>query len=323
VLALATPAAAALARTASTTGGSAGGIGIRLLQAPAALKDDPRARVYVIDHLNPGTTIRRAIEVDNTTTSTREISLYAGGARIVNDAFVPGPDNDLSSWITVNPSRLVLRPGSSQTAEVTLAVPSTAPSGERYADIWAQVTTDVSGINVVDRVGIRVYLDVGPGGYPATTFNLGPLSISSFNNGRPVIGCSVDNTGQRAIDVSGSLMLRYLGGSVVAGPYALARNLTIPPGSTGEVTVNVTSELPSGRWQASLKVTADTVTHVQTNEISVEQHGAAIVPSSSLRRAVCDRRRCRSRPPGRWRDCLPASPKSGVGELAAGNSRVG
>jgi hypothetical protein len=35
----------------------AGSVGLRLLEAPTSRRDDPRARVYVVDHLHPGESI--------------------------------------------------------------------------------------------------------------------------------------------------------------------------------------------------------------------------------------------------------------------------
>jgi hypothetical protein len=268
--------------TSTTRPASPGGIGIRILQAPVSLESDPRARVYIIDHLNPGSTIERAIGVSNTTTSLQSVSLYAGGAQVVaNDAFLPGPDNALSSWITVRPSTVDLKPGTSQTAEVTIQVPATAPSLESYAVVWAQVEKPGRVVNQVNRVGIRVYLDVGPGGDPPTMFTLGPLSVTESHN-RPVISSTVDDTGQRAIDIRGTLAMKSLQGSVTAGPYQLDRNLTIPPHASGVVTVSIDAQLPAGDWKASLQVTADTVTQTRSAEIALRD-GAALKPPASSR----------------------------------------
>jgi hypothetical protein len=257
------------------------GIGIRLLQAPVSLQNDPRARVYIIDHLNPGTTIQRAIAVNNTTSSPQHVSLYAGGAQVVKDVFIPGPDNALVGWTTVRPSRVELQPGTSQTAEVTIAVPPTATAGESYAVVWAQVSTPGSGITEVNRVGVRIYLDVGPGGNPPTAFTLGPLSVARSSGGRLVISSSVDNTGQRAIDGSGTLTLKYVAGPLTAGPYRLDRNPTILPHNTGTISVTIPSQLPPGDWHASLTVTADTVTHTETGTIAIGRGVTAISPARS------------------------------------------
>ena len=46
-------------------------------------------------------------------------------------------------------------------------VPVDASAGERYAVVWAEVSAPASaagGVTLVNRVGVRVYLSVAPGG---------------------------------------------------------------------------------------------------------------------------------------------------------------
>jgi len=74
---LAGPAAAvnaAPAPASAPTAAGAGSIGIRLVDAPVTARDDPRARVYIVDHLNPGAVIHRRVEVSNTTASTAHVA---------------------------------------------------------------------------------------------------------------------------------------------------------------------------------------------------------------------------------------------------------
>jgi hypothetical protein len=157
---VAIPGAVAASTSATTQPPPPGGIGVRLLPAPDAPKSkNPLARVYIVDRLGTGTTIQRTIAVSNTTKSSQKVSLYAGGAEIANQVFVPGPNNALSSWIEVTPSSVLLRPGTAQKAEVTIAVPPKASLGERYAVVWAQVALPGSVVQI-NRVGVRVYLDV-------------------------------------------------------------------------------------------------------------------------------------------------------------------
>lgn len=69
VLALtAAPAPAAGGRAVADGTGrpDGGGIGIRLLEASVNRRDDPRARVFIVDHMNPGSTITRRFEIRNT-----------------------------------------------------------------------------------------------------------------------------------------------------------------------------------------------------------------------------------------------------------------
>ena len=52
------PAAGASAQT-QPPAPPAGSIGIRLLEAPVNRENDPRARIYIVDHVSQGTTIAR------------------------------------------------------------------------------------------------------------------------------------------------------------------------------------------------------------------------------------------------------------------------
>src|SRR5436190_17437758 len=112
------------------------GLGIRLLETPTALAKDPRAHTYIIDHLAPGTVIQRKIQVVDGTTNPLRVALYAAGARITKGLWSPFPGttpDELSSWVNVQPGGVALAPNQSTTAEVRIAVPKDASSGERYA----------------------------------------------------------------------------------------------------------------------------------------------------------------------------------------------
>ncbi len=63
-------------------------IGLRLLDEPASASSDPRARIYIVDHLAPATTIHRRIEIFNTTTTTLPAILYPGAAFVSDGSFV-------------------------------------------------------------------------------------------------------------------------------------------------------------------------------------------------------------------------------------------
>src|SRR5438552_9780495 len=122
VLALAAP-------TVAQGGAPEGSIGIRLLEAPSSLRNDPRAHVYIIDHLTQGATIHRRIEVSSGLDHPERITLYAAGAAIDGGRFRFFDDqmaDELSTWISVAPPVIDLAPHGSGTAVVTIAVPSDA-----------------------------------------------------------------------------------------------------------------------------------------------------------------------------------------------------
>ncbi len=56
--------------------------GIRLLQVPASEANDPRAKLYIIDHLAPGTTVHREFQVANEGSQPLTLSVYPAAASI-------------------------------------------------------------------------------------------------------------------------------------------------------------------------------------------------------------------------------------------------
>jgi hypothetical protein len=69
---------------------------MRLVDVPVSAGNDPRARLYIVDHLAPGTVIHRRVEVSNTTSSPTHILLYAAATGIANGSFRGPPDTPLT-----------------------------------------------------------------------------------------------------------------------------------------------------------------------------------------------------------------------------------
>lgn len=237
---------------------SPGGIGVRLLDAPAATAEDPRAGLYIIDHLAPGTVIERRIEVTNTTAAPAAITMYAAGASINDGAFVGDAGdspNELSTWNAVRPNTLDLDAGGRANVTVTITVPNDAASGERYAVVWAEVRSGaapVSGVEQVNRVGIRQYLSVGPGGPPAADFTVDSLTASRSADGGPLVLATVHNTGGRALDMVGELELLDGPGGLRAGPFPASLGSTLAIGESGQVVIPLDQQVPDGPWEAAI-----------------------------------------------------------------------
>jgi hypothetical protein len=238
--------------------GGIGAIGIRLLDVPTNLADDPRARVYIVDHVVPGTTIQRRAQVANKTHHSVQLSLYVGSAAIGGGAFIPADDQDptdLTSWTSLSRSQVTLPPGSRRTVMATIRVPSTASKGERYGVIWASTTAGPppgGGVTVVNRVGIRIYLSVGPGGEPTSAFTIESLTASRLPDGRPMVQAQVHNTGGRALDMEGYLRLSDGPDGLSAGPFEAQLGTTLAPGDSVPVKVPLANGLPAGPWLARI-----------------------------------------------------------------------
>lgn len=240
------------------------GIGIRLVEAPVATRDNPRARVYIIDHVKPGTTVERRIEVSNDTGKAADVAIYPAAAAIKNGAFLGQQGktpNELSTWTTVNIPHLRLADGATKMVDATIDVPSDAAPGEQYAVLWAQTTSGgTSAVTQVSRVGIRVYLSVGPGGEPASAFKIESFTAERDPSGTPVVAATIHNTGGRALDLRGELTLSEGPGGLSAGPFPVTLGTTLGRGQTESVTARLDKQLPNGPWKAHLEVTSGLLT---------------------------------------------------------------
>ena len=250
-----------------------GGVGIRLLEAPTARENDPRARRSIVDHVKPGDSFTRKFEVSNTTSGQRLVSIYAAGADVVGGAFVPAEgrtQNELSAWISVDTANADLPAGGTAQPTLTVTVPPAATAGERYAVVWAELPPaqpPAGGVAVVNRVGLRVYLSVGPGGEPKTDFVIESLTAERDAQRRPVVKATVRNTGGRALDLSGNLRLTEGPGGLSAGPFDARLGTTLAIGASAPVTVPLDAALPDGPWRARIELRSSTT--VRTAEAAI------------------------------------------------------
>lgn len=253
---------AAAPPTASAEG--LGGIGLRLVEAPVAARDDPRARIYIVDHLAPGTVIERRVEVSNSTTSSHQVTLYSSAAAIENGVFIGAEGktpNELSRWATVAPGTVDIAAAEKRTVIVKIAVPDDAAPGEQYAVLWAEARSDPAdgGVTQVSRVGIRLYVSVGPGAPPAADFAVESLTPARSAAGEPTVTATVRNTGGRALDVMGTLMLSGGPGGLSAGPFPAELNTTLAIGDTKNITIALDDRLPPGPWDATVALESGTI----------------------------------------------------------------
>ncbi len=265
-------------------------IGVRLLEAPVSRKDDPRARTYIVDHLSPDSTITRRMEVSSTSATAQHVELYAGAATIEGHAFTLAPDrkvNELTTWTSLDTQHVELPPHGRATAEVTIKVPPDASPGERYGVVWAEGggAPDAPGnIRMVSRVGIRMYLDIGPGGEPASDFQVDNLTPARDADGRPRVTAQVHNTGGRAVDLGGSLSLSAVTGGLTAGPFPVQMGTTLALGDTAPVTVLLDKSLPDGPWKVELKLTSGLIERTVSGTLTFpppDHIGAAMAPDRS------------------------------------------
>jgi hypothetical protein len=249
-------------------------IGIRLLEMPANRFGDPRAQVYLVDHLAPGAVIKRHVLITNNSPAPQHIEVFPGAASIDDDAFnalAGRTTSELTSWISLNRAAVDLPPGGSEKVLVTIAVDPTASTGERYGVIWAETSAPSNtpeNVLMVTRVGVRIYLDVGPGGDPAPSFDISSLTPSRDGDRRPEVLATVHNTGGRALDMAGELTLSDGPGGVSAGPFPVSTAVTVLPGDTAGVRTVLDQRLPDGPWKARLTLRSGFIERVATATIT-------------------------------------------------------
>lgn len=265
--------------TSATAASSNDSIGIKLVDAPVNRRDDPRAQVYIVDHLAPGTTIKRRVLVTNNAPTPRVIEMYPGAAAIQNNTFnglAGHATNDLTSWISLDTTTLDLPPNGSAEVMVTIAVAPTASQGEQYGVIWAETSSAPSAADsvvMISRVGIRLYLDIGAGGEPRSDFTVRSLTPARTKAGQPEVLADVSNIGGRALDMSGQMSLSGGPGSLNAGPFPVTGGTTLLPGHTAPVQVVLDKNLPNGPWKVTLTLQSGSITHTVTSTITFPPAG--------------------------------------------------
>lgn len=261
-----------------------GTIGIRLAEIPGNRIDDPRAHRFIVDHVNPGTTFTRRLQISNTSPKTQHITLYAGAAAIKGHrfTFAAGAKGDeLTSWIRLNHAWLDLKPHHTAPVKATIAVPTWATQGERYAVIWARVATARPGaggnVALVNQVGIRTYLHVGPGAEPPSDFRISQVrpQVTADRRHHGIVA-TVTNTGQRAIDLEGQLSLYDGPSSLSAGPFPITRGTTLAPGEHGQITAPLGDDIKGGPWKYRLTVQSGRITRTATGTLTFTEKPSAV-----------------------------------------------
>lgn len=256
-------------------------IGIQLIGRPSSSPTDPRARSYIVERAAPGTRIRRRVEITNTTSSTAFVTVYPAAAVVRNGrlAFASARSgNELTGWTSVSRSTLPVPAGGSAFETVTIAIPAKASSKERYAVIWAQVSAPApagGGMTLVNRVGIRMYVTVGPGGTPAPNFVIGPLAGKRSTTGSLLVMATVHDIGRGTLGVHGSLMLTRGPGGVSAGPYPATMTRRLTADESAPVTVGLDGRLPRGPWHARLVLRSGAVQRTAVASITFPPNIAA------------------------------------------------
>ncbi|MEU7754567.1 hypothetical protein AB0B57_11730 [Micromonospora sp. NPDC049101] len=234
---------------------------------------------YIVDHLPPGTTIKRQLLISNRTDEARRIDVYPAAATVEGSEFRFGEGratNELTSWITLDKSVVEVEPWGEARVLATIVVPRAASRGERYGVVWASATSAPRSdgeVTQIHRVGVRMYLDIGPGGEPVSDFSIGELRPARDPEGVPSVTAQVTNTGGRAIDLTGSVALSEGPADSRAGPFQVGQGVTLPPGGSGQVIARLPAELPNGPWKIEVNLESGMVKRSITAQIEFPDAG--------------------------------------------------
>jgi hypothetical protein len=277
------PAASAAASTRLPAAPQPQEFGVRLVDVPVSEANNPRALRYIIDYLPTGTVIHRRILIMNSEARPVRFTVYPDAASIANDLFTGSAgetQNELTNWVSVQHPAVTLAPGASALDTITIKVPAGATRGEHYGVIWVQQkaqapTATGFGVTEVSRVGVRIYLAVGKGGAPPTSFAITSITASRSASGQPSLIAHVDNTGGRAVDLNGSARLADGPGNSNAGPFPAKKIITLAPGQTGNMTFAPPKDLPTGSWRVTINLASGITTCTATAAIQFSPTVAA------------------------------------------------
>ncbi|MFI6758510.1 hypothetical protein ACIBF5_05110 [Micromonospora sp. NPDC050417] len=269
-------------------GDSENAVGIQLMETPLDRKDDPRARTAIVDHLPAGGEIQRKLKVSNRTDRRQRVQLYAGAATVEGERFRSGDGravNELASWISLDTDEIDMAVGRTVEVIATVKVPGNASAGERYAVIWASATSAPepgSLVTEVHRAGVRLYLGVGTGGEPPSSFDIDEFVPGRAPGGQPSLTVRVRNTGGRALDMTGKVS--FVGGpGTAAGPFDVVDGTTLAPGESGSVQVALPPDLPGGTRQAEVALASGLVRRTAAAEVAFPAPDVPRSPGSLIR----------------------------------------
>jgi hypothetical protein len=281
--AIVVPASSAVAALPQRPTSSPSGIGIRLVGG-----------AYIIDRLAPATGIRRRIEITNNTATTADIAVYPAAAFLRRGAFgfASGRSrNELSGWTSVARRVLRLQPGARTLETVTINVPKGATRGEYYAVIWAEVSAAApagGGVTLVNRVGVRMYISIGPGGAAPAKFAIASLTAERAATGAPLVVAKIRNGGRSTLDIRGALTLSKGPGALRAGPFPVTPVTGIAPGGSQRATVLLDKRLPRGPWLAHMTLRSGPVERTAVATLIFPRQIAIAKPAESPSKLILE-----------------------------------
>ena len=250
-------AAAALVAGTSSAGAQqqAGEFSLR----PVRSSDAPaRERSYVVRAVAPGTTFDDALEARNLTDRPLDRVGEPGDAAVTPDgSFAPGATADAEGgWLRVTPGQVRVPAQGSVRVALRVAVPADATPGDHIAAVVVRKAELPSGpgVQVVNQVGVRVYLTVTPSATTAPAlrraFELRSLRWTGAPAAR-AFAAEVANVGDLLVEPVGSL-------TIARGDFTTTTDVpvlgTVPSGATLTFPVRAPGVLERGTYEARLRL---------------------------------------------------------------------
>ena len=138
-------------------------------------------------------------------------------------------------------------------------------------------------MTLVNRVGVRMYVSIGPGGALPSNFAVGPLTAGRLPTGEPFVTATIHNSGQRTLDISGSLTLSGGPGGLRAGPFPVEVGQALAPGASESASVQLDRRLPLGPWQVRILLRSGLMQRATAATITLPPVVVAANPASSDR----------------------------------------
>jgi hypothetical protein len=227
---------------------------VRPADAPA------RERSYVVRTVAPGTAFDDTLEARNLTDRPLDLVVEPVDAAVTPDgSFAPGATAAAEGgWLRVTPNRVRVPARSGVRVALRVTVPADASPGDHIAAVVVRKAEQPTGpgVQVVNQVGVRVYLTVTPSATarPALrrAFELRSLLWTGAPNARE-FAAEVANVGDLLVEPLGTL-------TIARGDFTTSTDVpvlgTVPPGSTLTFPVRAPGALERGTYEARLRLRA-------------------------------------------------------------------
>jgi hypothetical protein len=224
---------------------------------PVRPVDTPeRERSYVVRELAAGTGFDDALEARNLSDRALDLVVEPVDAAVTDDgSFAPGTTTTAEGgWLRVTPNRLRVPARGSVRVALRVDVPRHAAPGDHVAAVVVRKAKapDGTGVQVVNRVGVRVYLTVtapagGVAAAPRRAFELRALRWVADRN----FEADVANVGNLLVEPLGTL-------TIARGDFGTTVDVpvlgTVRPSAVATLPVRTAGKLEPGRYEARLRL---------------------------------------------------------------------